>query len=129
MGDHRIPKALSFGQLENGKRSLGRPRLRYKDTLNYNLKECGICPDAWEVPSPERTRWRGVYSEGVNTFEEKRTTNLKDRRTKRKAESDCVATTGLHVCAKCNQVCNSSPTKEVIDRKILVRRHRCEFPH
>ena len=43
-----MPKALLFGQLDKGKRSVGRPTLRYKDTLKYNLKECGICPDAWE---------------------------------------------------------------------------------
>ena len=34
----------------------------------------------------EHTSWRGVYCEGVSTFEEKRTTNRKDRRTKHKAE-------------------------------------------
>ena len=38
--DHRIPKALLFGQLQNGKRSVGRPRLTYKAILKYNLKEC-----------------------------------------------------------------------------------------
>ena len=80
MEDHRIPEALLFGHLENGKRSVGRPKLRCKDSLNYNFKECGICPDAWKVTSQEHTRWHGVYSDGVNTFEEKRTTNLKDRR-------------------------------------------------
>ena len=63
MEHHRIPKSLLFGELEKGKRSVGRPRLRYIDTLKYNLKECGICPDAWEKTAQERTRWRSVYSE------------------------------------------------------------------
>ena len=102
-----MPKALLFGQLEKGKRSVGRPRLRYKDTDKYNLKERGICPDVWEKTAQVRTRWRAVYSEGVSTFEEKRTTNLKDRRMEQKAESAFEATTGLHVCAKCNRVCRS----------------------
>ena len=98
MEDYRIPKAFLFGQLEEGKRSVGRPKLRYKDTVKYNLKECGICPDAWEKITQERTTWRCVYSEGVSTFEEKRTTNLKDHRMKQKAESALPARTGLHVC-------------------------------
>ena len=107
MEHHRIPKALLFSQLEKGKRSVGRPRLRYKDTLKYNLKECGISSDDWEKIAQERTRWRGVYSEGVSTYEEKRITNLEDRRMKQKAETSFAATTGLHICAKCNRVCRS----------------------
>ena len=107
MEDHRVPKTLLSGQQEKGKRSVGRPRLRYKDTLKYNLKECGICPDAWEKTAQERIRWRGVYNEGVSTFEKKRTTNLKDRRMKQKAESAFLATICLHVCAMCNRVFRS----------------------
>ena len=89
-----------------------------------------VCPDAWEVTAQERTRWRGVYSEGVNTFEEKRTTNLKDRRMKQSRIPCAVLTTDLHVCEKCNRVSRSKigliSDKEIIDRTILVRRHRYE---
>ena len=31
MDDKRIPKVLLYGELVNGKRNIGRPRLRYKD--------------------------------------------------------------------------------------------------
>ena len=48
MEDTRIPKAVFFGQLSSGKRPIGRPRLCYKDTLQQNLKTCGITPDGWE---------------------------------------------------------------------------------
>ena len=88
MENHNIPKALPFGQLEKGKRLVGRPRLRYKDTLKYNLKDYGIyiswclwndCSRAHKVACC--LQWK------LNTFEDKITTNLKDRRVKQKAES------------------------------------------
>ena len=63
MENHNIPKALPFGQLEKGKRLVGRPRLRYKDTLKYNLKDYGIYPGACEVTVQELTRWHAVYGE------------------------------------------------------------------
>ena len=83
------------------------------------------------MTAQERTRWRGVFSEEVNTFDEKRTTNFKDRRMKRKAESAFAATTVLTFEHKVQpspsaaRGSGSYHTKEVIDHRILVRRHRC----
>ena len=38
MPDNRLPKKLLFGELQHGKRSLGGPKKRYKDTLKGSLK-------------------------------------------------------------------------------------------
>ena len=41
MPDSRIPKKLLFGELQSGKRSLGAPKKRYKDTLKVSLRPLG----------------------------------------------------------------------------------------
>ena len=40
MEDGRLPKQLFYGELSQGKRGIGRPKLRYKDSLKANLKKC-----------------------------------------------------------------------------------------
>ena len=41
MEDWRIPKDILYGELASGKRSVGRPRLRYKDVCKRDLKALG----------------------------------------------------------------------------------------
>ena len=52
MPDYRLPKRVFFGELDSGKRSCGRPRLRYKDSLKVALKTCNIDTDPWEKTCP-----------------------------------------------------------------------------
>ena len=42
MPDYRLPKRVFFGELCAGNRSRGRPRKRYKDTLNVALKNATL---------------------------------------------------------------------------------------
>ena len=42
MEDVRVPKAVFFGQLQEGKRVRGAPRKRYKDQLKRQLAQAGI---------------------------------------------------------------------------------------
>ena len=42
MGNGRIPKDIMFGQLKDGNRPKGRPRLRYKDVVKRDLKKTDI---------------------------------------------------------------------------------------
>ena len=48
MEENRIPKALFYGELVDGKRSRGGQHKRYKDVLKYNLKACDIPIETWE---------------------------------------------------------------------------------
>ena len=43
--DSCIPKALLYGQLQQGSHNVERPRLRFKDTLNKHLQKL------WHEPS------------------------------------------------------------------------------
>ena len=69
MPDERLPKRLLFGELVEGKRSLGGQRKRYKDTLKASLKHCNIDLDTWEEIARDRTFWRSTVSTGVSSFE------------------------------------------------------------
>ena len=45
-----------------GRRSLGRPRLRLEDNIRMDLREVGCeCVD-WMELAPDRDRWRAIVS-------------------------------------------------------------------
>ena len=46
MLDHRLPKRLFYGELQQGKRSHGGQKKRFKDTLKTSLKAFAITPDS-----------------------------------------------------------------------------------
>ena len=48
MEDVRMPKAVFFSELEEGKRDLGYPRKRYKDQLKRQLVQAGISHQSWQ---------------------------------------------------------------------------------
>ncbi|CAH1248425.1 Hypp8137 [Branchiostoma lanceolatum] len=52
MHDKRIPKILLYGELAEGKRPSGRPKLRYKDNLKATLKSSVFQWKAGKTPHP-----------------------------------------------------------------------------
>ena len=106
MEDSRIPKAVFYSQLSSGKRSLGRPRLRYKDTLKQNLKACSIDLNSWEVTAKERAKWRHTCHEGVKLFETNRTRQIIEKRMRRKASTG-TCPGPVYTCGTCSRVCGS----------------------
>ena len=43
-----VPKAVFFGELQEGKRDRGGPRKRYKDQLKSQLAQVGISHQSWQ---------------------------------------------------------------------------------
>ena len=84
MGDERIPKQLLYGELGEGRRHRGGQRKRFKDTLKYNMKQCGISVDQWETVAGARTKWRAGIKLGVEFFEAKRLAAMGEKRATRK---------------------------------------------
>jgi len=62
MGEGRGVHRFLVGKPE-GKRSLGRPRLRWKDNIKMDLREVGGVGD-WMGLAQDRDRWRAL----VNTL-------------------------------------------------------------
>ena len=88
MPDNRLPKKLLFGELQHGKRSLGGPKKRYKDTLKGSLKSFNLNPDTWELAAQNRNEWRAALHNGAKTHEKERTITVEKRRQARKSNAD-----------------------------------------
>ena len=84
MGDDRIPKKLLYGQLNEGKRSVGRQKKRYKDNLKECLKDFNIDPSSWEKKASNRATWRRLNTQGAKNYETRRKEEAKKKRTQRK---------------------------------------------
>ena len=72
MDPGRIPKDLLYGELAEGSRPVGRPRLRYKDICKRDMKLSGIDVGKWESYADDSNKWRTTVREGVNRAEERR---------------------------------------------------------
>ena len=56
MPDERLPKKVLYGELQEGKRSQGGQKKRYKDTLKASLMDFNIPTEAWEQAAQDRTK-------------------------------------------------------------------------
>ena len=52
--DVRMPKAIFFSELQEGKRDRGAPRKRYKDRLRRQLPQAGISHQSWQQEASDR---------------------------------------------------------------------------
>ena len=63
--DDRIPKQLLFGELTTGTRTVGRPLLRWKDSLKDTLKQANISTTQWQDTATVRSTWRRSVHDGL----------------------------------------------------------------
>ena len=63
--DERPVKNLLYSELAEGTRKVGRPFLRFKDTMKDMLKRGGVL-DIWKSVATDRLEWRWLIS---NTFQ------------------------------------------------------------
>ena len=106
MPDARLPKKVFYGELQEGKRSQGGQKKRYKDTLKASLKDFEIPMGSWERTAQERSKWRGLINKGAALYEKKRICEAERKRKERKAKaktnvppSDSMTLT----CSTCNR--------------------------
>ena len=69
MPDKRLPKKAFYGELQEGKRSQGGQKKRYKVTLKASLKDFDISFGSWEQTAQERSKWRGLINKGAALYE------------------------------------------------------------
>ena len=65
MRDERLSKKVHYGELQEGKRSQGGQKKRYKDTLKTSLKDFNIQTEFWEQAAQDRTKWRCLINKGA----------------------------------------------------------------
>ena len=104
MPDYRIPKKLFFGELQDGKRSLGAPKKRYKDTLKASLKAFGINHVTWEQTASERSKWRAAVQSGARRHELSLKTTAERRRKERKEKALQPRAPATIPCPHCSRL-------------------------
>ena len=82
MPDVRPVKALLYGVLEEGSRRVGRPFLRYKDTLKDILKR-GAALGTWREVVTDQLAWRRLTSDICDKIENERRNRNIERRARR----------------------------------------------
>ena len=81
MKDHAI-KALLYSELVEGSRKIGRPLLRFNDTLKDILKRGGIL-HSWKETVVDRPAWRKFISDVCDKINNSRQDENKEKRAKR----------------------------------------------
>ena len=71
------PKENFYGDLQEGNRSQGGQKKRYKDTLKASLKDFDILIGSWEQTAQERSKSRGLNKEAA-LYEKKESVKLKE---------------------------------------------------
>ena len=104
MPDARLPKKVFYGELQEGKRSQGGQKKRYKDTLKASLKDFKIPMGSWEQTAQERSKWRGLINKGAALYEKKRICEAERKRRERKAKTNVPPADSMTLtCSTCNR--------------------------
>lgn len=106
MPDDRIPKQVFYAELPDAPRPLGRPLLRYRDTLKANLRACGMKTDFLQL-TLDRPKWRHTCQKGTSLFESSRIEQLTDKRFRRKNTTQQTTRSDQFVCTTCGRRCLS----------------------
>jgi len=80
MNDDRLPKIILYSKLQQGTRSCGGQKKRFKDCLKANLKKCNIEPNELEDLAADRSGWRSLWKDSVQQFEANRVQCLEVKR-------------------------------------------------
>ena len=107
MEDHRIPKQLLFGELEQGHMRQGRPCKRFKDTVKSGLQWCGIPRTELVATALDRQRWRTLTQSASSALEEERRHQAQSARERRHLAASIPATNAKFQCLDCARLCKS----------------------
>ena len=107
MDDQRIPKALFYGELNEGHRSRGGQHKRYKDVLKATLKACSIDTGEWETQALNKAEWRKTCYNSLKCFEERRIGEKQQRRRARRDAAIDPPPGDDFVCDDCQRRCGS----------------------
>ena len=104
MPDGRIPKDLLYGELlASGKRSTGKPQLRYRDVVKRDMKTVDISTESWESLAANRSKWRRAVTIHLKSGEEKLSQAVTERRARRKQSDSSDRPETVHTCDLCNR--------------------------
>ena len=108
MDDSRMANAVFYGELRDGKRKRGAPKMRFKDQLKRQLNLTSIKEQHWESIAKDRISWRAATKQGAVHFEVARRADLDEKRKRRKASAtSCPPDGGGGGWFPCTKACRS----------------------
>ena len=97
MDEGRIPKELLSGELVQGKRPVGRPKLCFKDVVKRGMQAIGLPIDWWETLASDRSAWRTSCTEALREGEKLLHVTVDARRERQKASALAAPTDSTYV--------------------------------
>ena len=82
----RLTKKVLYGELQEGKRSQGGQKKRYKDIHKASLKYFNIPTESWKQAAQDGTRWRCLINKGASQLKQRESVKLKGSVKKGKQE-------------------------------------------
>ena len=108
MEDVRMPGAVFFCELQEGKRDHGVPSTRHKEQLKRQFAQAGINHQPWQQEASDRDSWRWSVKKASHKFEaEKHEAAKERRRTQKERVASQLSSAHIVVCPKCSRVCAS----------------------
>ena len=107
MEDGRIQKDILYVELALGRRTTGRPHLRYKDVCVRDMKAVDIETMSWKGLEADSTNWRSALKLQLKTGENRLMTAAVDKRARRKEGSSSIRPETTHRCVICEKDCHS----------------------
>ena len=107
MEDGRIPKDILYGELASGRRSKGRPQLRYKDVCKRDMKALDINTESSEDLAAYRMMWRSTLNQHLEKGEKKLVNAEVGKRACRKERNNSNIPETTNKCDLCGRDCFS----------------------
>ena len=124
MPEDRLPKKVLYGELQEGKRSQGAQKKRYKDPLKASLKDFNIPTESLEQAAQDRTKWRCLIYKGASQFEAKIIREAERKHKERKARAKRPSSDSAQSDFTCS-ICN----RQFIRAKIGLYSHQRTHKH
>ena len=102
-----IPKDLLYGKLVKGSRSVGRPRLRFKDVCRRDMRICHIDTNKWEVDAENRAAWRLNVKQGTERSKVKRRVASTEKRARKREKKQHPQKASQFLCGQWTKDCHS----------------------
>ena len=99
MANNRLPKAVFYSELRQGKMSHGGQKLQFKDVLNRHMKKTGVSHDTWKLEAALKAKWRGLLRKATLAVEEQRQQEYQRAHARRHS----AATSSSFQCNNCHR--------------------------
>ena len=101
MENSRLPRAVFYGELKEGSRKVGAPRLRYKDAFKRHLKNINELEN-WREKAEDRVTWRKVVAGAADAIRRRNVQLWAGKRMRRLEETPTHAEAG-YTCDICGR--------------------------